>query len=281
MFLVALCWFASIPFLHAQQNSSCCIKPAPEAFATFASNQDFRDMHANPLPFTLQDPAGKMVTFPVAKGKDGQAYFVKAGQPSENYLIVIHEWWGLNDYIKQEADRLAKSMPNVNILAVDLYEGKVAETKEQAAEYVKEVSTDRATAVLKGAIASAGKKAEIQSIGWCFGGSWSLQTALLAGKSSIGCVMFYGMPEMDVKKLKNLKCDVLGIFAKKDQHITPKVVAEFQKNMKEAGQVLTVKNFEADHAFANPSSPAYDSKLAQAANRLALDYLKKRFNANE
>lgn len=234
-------------------------------------------MHASPLPFTLEDPAGEMVNFPVAGGEEGRAYLVKAAKPSDNYLIVVHEWWGLNDYIKQEADKFAKAMPHVNVIAVDLYDGRVADSAKTAAEYMQDVTTERATGILKGAMTFAGKKAKFATIGWCFGGGWSLQAAMLAGKNALGCVMYYGMPETDVKKLKTLKCDVLGIFAKKDKNITPKVVSEFQKNMKEAGKVLVVKSFDADHAFANPSSPAYNNTFSKQADKMALDYLKRKF----
>ncbi|MFC5271683.1 dienelactone hydrolase family protein [Adhaeribacter terreus] len=273
----ALCWLAFMPFAQAQTKTSCCTKTAPEQFAVFASNQEFQAMHASPLPFTLEEPAGEIVSFPVAGGEEGRAYLVKATKPSDNYLIVVHEWWGLNDYIKQEADKFAKAMPHVNVIAVDLYDGRVADSAKTAAEYVKDVTDERATGILKGAMAFAGKKAKFATIGWCFGGSWSLQAAMLAGKNALGCVMYYGMPETDVKKLKTLKCDVLGIFAKKDQNITPKVVSEFQKKMKEAGKVLSVKTFDADHAFANPSSSTYNNTFSKQADKMALDYLKRKF----
>jgi len=278
LLLSALCWLAFMPLLQAQTKASCCAKPVTEQFAAFASNQEFRSMHADPLPFTLEDAAGEMITFPVTGGEEGRAYLVKASKPTDKYLIIIHEWWGLNDYIKQQADKYAKAMPAVNVIAVDLYEGQVAETAEDASRMVQEVTTERATAILKGALTYSGKKAKVATLGWCFGGGWSLQTAIMAGKSAIGCVMYYGMPETDLKKLKTLKCDVLGIFAKKDQHITPKLVTDFQKNMKEAGKTLTVKTFDADHAFANPSNPGYNNKFAAQADKMAMDYLKKKFN---
>ena len=86
------------------------------------------------------------------------------------------------------------------------------------------------------------------------------------------------MPETDIKKLKTLKCDVLGIFAKKDQHITPKVVTDFQKNMKEAGKTLDGENFRCRTCFCQPSNPAYNNKFAAQADKMAMDYLKKKFN---
>lgn len=277
--LAAMCWLAFVPFSQAQTKMSCCSKPASENFAAFASNQEFRSGHDNPLPFTLQDAQGSMISYAVAGGDSANAYLVKSKKASNKYLLVVHEWWGLNDYIKKKADDLAKAMPDVNVLAVDLYDGKVAETQEDAGKYMGEVTTDRATGILKGGLTYAGKKAEIQTIGWCFGGGWSLQAAMLAGKNAKGCVMYYGMPETDPKKLKNLKCDVMGIFARKDQWITPKIVTDFQKNMKEAGKILTVKQFDADHAFANPSSPNYQNKNAAAADKMALDFLKKHYAA--
>lgn len=277
LLLAALCWLICLPLVQAQTKTSCCNKPATEQFAAFASNQEFKSMHASPLPFTLEDAAGELITYPVAGGEDGRAYLVKASKPTDKYLIVVHEWWGLNDYIKQQADKFAKAFPDVNVLAVDLYDGKVAENAEEASTMMQGVTTERATGILKGALTYAGKKAKIATIGWCFGGGWSLQTAIMAGKNAIGCVMYYGMPETDVKKLKTLKCDVLGIFAKKDKNITPKVVSDFQKNMKEAGKTITVKTFDADHAFANPSNPDYNNKFATQADKMAMDYLKKKF----
>jgi carboxymethylenebutenolidase len=276
--LAAVCWLAFMPFSNAQTKTSCCAKPATEQFAAFASSQEFKSGHESPLPFTLENEAGEMISFPVAGGDEGRAYIVKSEKETTKYLILIHEYWGLNDYIKQKADEYAKTIPGINVIAVDLYDGKIATDPETAGKYVQEVDTERATAILKGLLAYTGKKAEIQTLGWCFGGGWSLQTALMAGKNAKGCVMYYGMPEKDVKKLKTLKCDVMGVFAKKDQWITPKIVTEFQKNMKEAGKVLVAKTFDADHAFANPSSPNYNNKNAIAADKMTLDFLKKRFN---
>ena len=84
------------------------------------------------------------------------------------------------------------------------------------------VKEDRAKAIIKGAIAYAGPNAHIATIGWCFGGGWSLQASLLAGKQDVACVMYYGMPEQDVNKLKTLHADVLGNFANKDNWINSK-----------------------------------------------------------
>ena len=101
---------------------------------------------------------------------------------------MIQEWWGLNDYIKRESDNISTELGNVNVLALDLYDGMVAATPDSAMKLVQAVKTERLENIIKGALGYAGPKAKIYTIGWCFGGMWSLQTALLAGKQAVGCV---------------------------------------------------------------------------------------------
>ena len=91
--------------------------------------------------------------------------------------------------------------------------------------------------------------------------------------------MYYGFPEMDVDKLKALDTDVLGLFGSQDGFISPKVVAQFEENMKKAGEKIEVKMYEADHAFANPSNPKYDKTASADAYKRALSYLKDRLKA--
>ncbi|HNE30017.1 MAG TPA: dienelactone hydrolase family protein, partial [Saprospiraceae bacterium] len=88
-----------------------------------------------------------------------------------------------------------------------------------------------------------------------------------------GCVMYYGMPEKDVAKLRTLSTDVLFIHAKQDQWITDAVVSEFEQNMKAAGKTLTVHRYDANHAFANPSGPRYNEAEAKASRAVVKAYL--------
>ncbi|WP_071891268.1 dienelactone hydrolase family protein [Hymenobacter sp. PAMC 26628] len=258
--------------------ASCCVKPvaATETFAMLASSEEFVNSHDTPLPYTYQG-AGETIAFKTSDGTDGHGFEIKSATPSNKYLFVIHEYWGLNDYIKKEAAQYAQELPGVNVIAVDLYDGKVATTQAEAGQYMAAVKTERATAILKGAEAYAGPKAAFASIGWCFGGGWSLQEALLGGNQTVGCVMYYGMPEKNVARLKSLNTDVLGIFATQDKWINPEVVAQFQKDMAAAGKKVTIKSYDADHAFANPSNPKYKQDDAADAHKLALAYLKTKF----
>jgi carboxymethylenebutenolidase len=252
-----------------------CCSTDKDAMAKFTNKKSFRDAHAEPLPYVHENALGKKITFTATDGKLAGAYEVKTKTKSDKYLFVIHEWWGLNDYMMKESDKFFSELKDVNIIAVDLFDGKVATTKEEAGKQMGELDPKRATAIIEGALKYVGTNAKIASIGWCMGGGWSLQTALLAGKQEIGCVMYYGAPEENVDKLKNLNSDVLFIFAKKDQWINQAMVTKFENNMKAAGKTVTVKGFDADHAFANPSNPQFDKKATEEANKLAMDYLKK------
>lgn len=260
----------------AQSRMACCSKSATQQFAMLAADKKFVNAHANPRPFHFQSVDGKTISYPTPDGKTAGAFEIRASKPTRNWLLVIHEWWGLNDFVKQESDKLYHDLGDVNVLDLDLYDGKVASTREEAGKYMQAVSEDRARAIIRGAIAYAGPEARIATIGWCFGGGWSLQASLLAGKQDVACVMYYGMPEQDVNKLKTLHADVLGNFASKDAWINPKVVARFEENMKAAGKHLTVHEFNADHAFANPSNPVYNSAAAREAYGYTIAFLKPR-----
>jgi carboxymethylenebutenolidase len=261
----------------SKEPVSCCeISPsATKEFAMLASKSSFRKSHVNPKPFTYDSKNGKMVSFKTADGVDAKAFEIKAAKPTNNYVFVIQEWWGLNDYIKQEAEKIQTELGNVNVLALDMYDGKVATTRDSAGKYMKEAKEERLRAIVNGAIAYAGKDAKIATVGWCFGGGWSLQSSLLAGKQAVACVMYYGMPEKDAAKLKDLNAPVLGLFAKKDGWITPAVAAEFEKTMKTLSKPITVKIYDADHAFANPSNPKYDKTASDDAHQLTIAFFKK------
>jgi carboxymethylenebutenolidase len=258
------------------QKMSCCSPSATDAFSQLGSNTAFTRSHPIPLPYHYRGADGKAIVFKAPDGSDAYGWEIKAAKPTDNYIFVVHEWWGLNDYIKKESDKLYTELGNVNIIAIDLYDQKVATTREDAAKYMQAVTTDRASAIIKGAIAYVGPSAKIYTIGWCFGGGWSLQTSLMAGKQAAGCVMYYGMPEKDQSKLKNLNADVLAIFANKDQWINTKVADEFAVNMTTAGKKIIVKKYDADHGFANPSAPAFDKSAREDAYANEIAFFKAR-----
>lgn len=259
----------------AQSNPSCCSMPATQQFAMLGKDKEFSSSHLAPIPFEYDSPNGKMITLKSSDNKSANAFEIRSSTATQNYLIVIHEWWGLNDYIKQEAEKLQTQLGNVNVIALDLYDGKIASNPEDAGKYMGEAKEDRIKTIIQAAISYAGKDAKIQTLGWCFGGGWSLQATILAAKQSRGCVMYYGMPEKDLQKIKSISAPVLGLFASQDGWITKDIVGAFENTMKENKKEIRVEFFDAQHAFANPSNPKYDEVAASKANQLAIEFLKK------
>lgn len=248
-----------------------------QAFAALGNDHAFLDVHETPKPYSKEGQVGKMITYPVTDGAQANAYVINPGQPAGNeYLFVIHEWYGLNDYVKSESNKLASRFPGMTVVALDLYDGKEAHNSDEASKYMQAVQTERALAIIKGAKKYAGDKAKIFTLGWCFGGGWSLQTAIELGVDAKGAIMFYGMPETNMDRLSRLKCDVLAIFANKDKWITPEVAKSFQNTMDKLDNELILKAYDADHGFANPSNPKFNKEAANDAYKVMFDFIRTR-----
>jgi carboxymethylenebutenolidase len=261
-----------------QSKMACCKQSATEQFAMLASDKKFVMSHPKPKSIHFQSSIGKPITYATPDGKTADAYELKAKNPTNNYILVIHEYFGLNDYVKKESEEIYNDLGNVNIIDLDLYDGKSTTDRAEAAKLMQAVKDDRADAIINGAITLVGPKAHIATLGWCFGGGWSLQTTLLAGKQAVACVMFYGMPEQDVNKLKTLHTDVLGNFANQDQWINTKVVAKFAEDMKAADKKLYLHQYDAGHGFANPSSPTSNTAAAADAYKNTIAFYKERLH---
>lgn len=238
-------------------------------------------MHANdtpaPSPVAEIKPAqpvqGREVAYATVNGKPVHGYLARPANAKGSLpgIIVIHEWWGLNDNIRHMADRLAGE--GYVALAVDLYGGKAATTPADAETLMKSVFADTAAADtnLQQAYAYLHDKANtsrIGVIGWCFGGGWSLQTALMLPDRIAATVMYYGRPVDDVTALSKLKMPLIGFFGEEDHGITVKDVQTFQQALKQAGVKAEIHEYpHAGHAFANPSGKNYQADAAQDAWR--------------
>ncbi|RJQ14357.1 dienelactone hydrolase family protein [Candidatus Parcubacteria bacterium] len=187
-----------------------------------------------------------------------KGYFVKPKE-SGNYpgVVMIHEWWGLNENIKQMARQLASE--GYNVLAVDLHKGKVAATAEEARALVSSLDQQEALRNLRAAVSFLRNQdsTKIASLGWCFGGGQSLQLAL-SGEDLDATVIYYGQLISDKTRLSNIKWPVLGIFGDKDSSIPVSSVYDFR----DALTFLSIPNEVhiypgVGHAFANPSGANY------------------------
>lgn len=262
------------PTVEKTEVIECLNMETQQAYQSEAGTPAFAAMHPSPMVVNPENLLGKMMSFDAADGKPANAYFIAAKKKSNKYLIVIQEWWGLNDNVKMESDKYYTDLGDVNVIAVDMYDGKVAATPDSAMKLMRGADMGRMTAIMQGAIKYAGSKASIYSVGWCFGGMWSLQTAILAGPQAKGSVMYYGRPESNMEKLKSIQCDIIGFFGNLDQSPSPTMVNDFEKNMKEAGKNLSVNRYQAGHGFANPSNPSYNAAVKEDAYAKAIAFLK-------
>jgi carboxymethylenebutenolidase len=195
-------------------------------------------------------------------------------------LIVIHEWWGLNDNIKMMTRRLAGE--GYTALAVDLFNGQVADDPKEAKKQVQTAA--KQTQQLEENIRQAyqyleknQKTTKIGSIGWCFGGSWSLNTALLLPKQLDATVVYYGGDlKTDPQQLQPLQMPILGIFGALDDNPSVKTVRAFESALKSLEKPAEIYVYEgADHAFANPSGNRYNAKAAEDAWKKTITFLNK------
>jgi len=205
-------------------------------------------------------------------------------RPNDNQqhpaIILIHEWWGLNDWIKENARKFA-SLGYV-ALAVDLYNGEAATSRDQARKLATHVRSnmdeafknlEQAIAFLKGQTRHV-IPTRLGSIGWCFGGGWSYQMA----KNNLGVkasVIYYGFfnPKDDLGKMR---ATIIGNFAEKDRGIRVDNVREFQAKLKTlSGDHEIYIYANTGHAFANPVSGNYDKAAAELAWKRTITFLEK------
>ncbi len=189
------------------------------------------------------------------------------GETPKAAVLVIHEWWGLNEHIQRWTDRLAAD--GYAALAVDLYSGTVATTREEAMAAMRAVDETKALATLRAAHGFLASDERVRAkkravIGWCFGGGWSLRLAM-AQKDLDAAVLYYGSLVDDPARLASIEAKVLGVFGTEDRSIPMDKVKAFETAMQKAGKSIEVLRFDAQHAFANPSSARYDEKSASAA----------------
>src|SRR5919109_331047 len=197
-------------------------------------------------------------------------------------VIMIHEWFGLNEHIKNQADILAKE--GYVVLAVDLYRGEVATDSNRAMELASSVRNDPASAIdnLQSAVnyvkslkmVDGGR---IASLGWCFGGDWSLQLALNSTQNPLAAtVIYYGRPVTDTASLSSIEWPILGIFGDQDQAIPVESVKQFASALNASGITNEIYLYGGvGHAFANPSGDNYAPKETADAWQKTIAFLRQ------
>jgi carboxymethylenebutenolidase len=191
-------------------------------------------------------------------------------------IVVIQEWWGLNDWVKQQAEELASQ--GYETLAVDLYRGKVAKTRDEAHELMNGLQPERAMRDLKAAVAYLKSQPNVNpdkigAIGWCMGGGYAAQLAVAEPTLAADVVNYGQLPESSADA-SAIKAKMLGNFGGKDQGITPESVHTFEELMKAAGNPVDFKIYpDAGHGFQNPVNKAgYNPQATADAKKRIADF---------
>lgn len=265
-----------IRVLLAVVCSVLAIQPAIAA----SENERIAAAHANdePIasPLATEEPAARVDSrAAVYTSVDGQevsgwlAWPAGEPEPGRPALIVIHEWWGLNDNIRATSERLAAE--GYVTLAVDLYNGQQAEAPKDAMQLMSVLSdnADGGLANLSAAydyLRNVMGADKVGIVGWCLGGRWSLQGALSMPSDLDAMVMYYGGVVTDKQQLETLQMPILGHFASTDPIVPADTVEAFTAGLEELGkdaQVYVYPNTK--HAFSNPSGMAYNKEAADLA----------------
>ena len=207
--------------------------------------------------------------------KDVTGYFAGEKNADRPGLVLIQEWWGLNNEIKAEADKFADL--GYNVLAVDLYNGKVATTREEAQEFRNAVDQEEAIANMQAAVEylRANGSTKIGSLGWCFGGQKSLQLAL-SGSDLDATVIYYGNVETPKDQLATIKWPVLGIFGDADQVVPVSEVEAFEASLNELNIDNEIYMYEGvGHAFANPTNQDFAPEETKDAMEKTVEFLER------
>lgn len=219
------------------------------------------------------------VHFP--NGKDTVDGYLASPEKPGRYpgLIVVHDWWGFNDWVKQQTDKLADQ--GFVALAVDLYRGKEPTSAAEAGEFSRALPHDRAVLDLMSAIVFLANRNDVDrsrfgAIGWAMGGGYALQLAMHVPNLS-ACVVNYGYLPTDPNDLQNIVAPVLGNFGAEDHGVTPADVRAFEKTMKNLSRRVDLKIYEgAGHSFENVNNKdAYRPEAAQDAWNRTIAFLNK------
>jgi carboxymethylenebutenolidase len=207
----------------------------------------------------LEADAQQPITFPSGDGTGQGILYLPQGAGPHPGLVVIHEWWGLNDWIKQEAAGYATK--GYVVLAVDLYHGKVADTQDMAHELSRGLPQDQGVRDLVAAFTYLANRKDVErdrigAVGWCMGGGYALQLAI-AAPALKAVAINYGPLATDKAALEKIHAAVLGNFGGQDHGIPPDAVHGFEAAMRSLGKPVDAKIYpDAGHAFENPNNKA-------------------------
>ena len=256
-----------------------------------AMAQEHAEDVAEPSAAALIEPARDVTGERMAYAEvDNEIVYGHFAYPSDMVeplpaIIMIHEWWGLNDNVRAMAERLAGE--GYIVLAVDLFGAEIASNPEAARQMMLRVveNPQSATANIEQAYAFVNDVAgapRVASLGWCFGGGWSLNTAMLFPKELDAAVIYYGQVIDDEEKLRPINAPILAFFGDADRSISIESVKGFEQSLKRLRMSHEIHVYPgAGHAFANPTGNNYKPEFAEDAWQRTLSFLQLNLAAGE
>jgi carboxymethylenebutenolidase len=220
---------------------------------------------------------GTAISYKRPDGAEAHGYLTLAARGDAPGVVVLQEWWGLQDQVKGLCDRFAAA--GFTALAPDLYGGKVVpyHDRDEASRSMDALDfADACGQSVQGAVDFLKRNgAKIGVIGYCMGGAIAvLSAAKVKGLSA--AVTYYGLPPESAVKAADQTVSLQGHFATRDDWCTPEVVESFESGLKAAGKTCEIHSYQADHAFANEQRlPVHDRKAAELAWSRTVDFLSR------
>ena len=257
-------------------NTETSSQAATETLAADPLTQEHKGDSPTATPLAVAEPIvpvnGQSVTYGTITGQPITGYLAQPSEPTSDALpalLTIHEWWGLNENIEAMTRRLAGE--GYTVLAVDLYDDEVATDPQSARDLVRLVMDNPGPAeenILQAAnfLETEYNASALGSIGWCFGGSWSLRTGLLLSSDLDAMAIYYGQLILDSEALATLDMPIIGFFGEEDSSIPVIDVQNFESTLERGGKAADINLYSGvGHAFANPSGQNYDANAAEDA----------------
>jgi carboxymethylenebutenolidase len=217
---------------------------------------------------------GTSIKFGRPDGGSCNGYYVKpVGDGEAPGVVVIQEWWGVNDQIKGVADRLANL--GYKALVPDLFRGTVTLDAAEASHLMSDLDfVDAARNDVAGAVKHLKQDSEkVGVVGFCMGGALAVLTAVFADVDA--AVSWYGVPAPDAADLTQLRAPLQGHFAQQDGFFTSASVDTLESTLKSAGKTYEFFRYDADHAFGNETGQAYNAECAAQAWERTMDFFER------
>ena len=199
--------------------------------------------------------------------------YVAGPEKATKSVLIIHDWWGILDYNREWADQFAQK--GYRAMVIDLYDGYHPKDVKEAGEYMRGINQEIANRKLQTALDFLqASKRKVATLGWSFGGLQAQQATLHNPDKVDATVLFYCRIIFDRQNVVNLHGPVLAIFAETERTWPDKQVA-LEHVMSELDKTLVCYSYDADHGFANPDSPRYDSEVTEEAWQMTVSFLDK------